>query len=101
MQLTQQPIPKSSRTLLGFQHALRPLNPTASMAAISAAISSARAAAGQAVHIKIHPRPRTITESREILRVLQSYGEVTMFKNLKVQPNGRQITLQSKGTCLK
>lgn len=63
------------------------------MSATSAAISSARAAAGRAVHIKIHPRPRNITESREILRVLQSYGEVTMFKNLKVQPNGRQITL--------
>lgn len=54
------------------------------MAAISAAIFNARAVAGRAVHIKIHPRPRNITESREILRVLQSYGEVMMFKNLKV-----------------
>ncbi|MCJ1245899.1 hypothetical protein MMC30_003103 [Trapelia coarctata] len=56
------------------------------MAAISAAISNARAVAGRAVHIKIHPRPRNITESREILRVLQQYGEVMVFKNLKYEP---------------
>ena len=55
------------------------------MAALSnAALARARAVVGCAVHIKIYPRPRSITESREILRVLERYGEVVMFKNLKV-----------------
>ena len=40
--------------------------------------------AGRAVHVKIHPRPRNLSESREILRVLQQYGEVAMYKHLKV-----------------
>lgn len=40
---------------------------------------------GQSVHIKIHPRPSNLTESREVLRVLQRYGEVTMYKHLKVK----------------
>ena len=40
--------------------------------------------AGRAVHIKIYPRPRNLSESREILRVLQQYGEVAMYKHLKV-----------------
>ena len=40
--------------------------------------------AGRAVHVKIQPRPRNLSESREILRVLQQYGEVAMYKHLKV-----------------
>ena len=40
---------------------------------------------GRAVHIKIHPRPRNLNESREVLRVLQHYGEVVMYKHLKVR----------------
>jgi hypothetical protein len=54
------------------------------MTSLPAAIASARAVGGRAVHIKIHPRPRTITESREVLRVLERYGEVLMYKSLKV-----------------
>ncbi|MCJ1454132.1 hypothetical protein MMC28_004482 [Mycoblastus sanguinarius] len=42
--------------------------------------------AGRAVHVKIHPRPRNIAESREVLRVLQQYGEVIMYKHLKHEP---------------
>ena len=41
--------------------------------------------AGRAVHIRIQPRPRNLSESREILRVLQQYGEVAMYKHLKVR----------------
>lgn len=41
---------------------------------------------GNTVHIKIHPRPRNLAESREVLRVLQQYGEVVMYKHLKVSP---------------
>lgn len=40
--------------------------------------------AGRAVHVKIHPRPRNLGESREVLRVLQQYGNVIMYKHLKV-----------------
>ncbi|KAI9705948.1 MAG: hypothetical protein M1836_005354 [Candelina mexicana] len=39
--------------------------------------------AGRAVHIKVHPRPRNLDESREVLRVLEKYGKVVMFKNLR------------------
>lgn len=41
--------------------------------------------AGRAVHIKIHPQPRNLAESTEVLRVLQQYGEVFMYKHLKVR----------------
>ena len=40
--------------------------------------------ADRAVHVKIHPRPRNLAESREVLRILQQYGEVVMYKHLKV-----------------
>lgn len=46
--------------------------------------SSLRGLTAQAVHVKIHPRPRNLAESREILRVLQQYGEVVVYKHLKV-----------------
>ncbi len=48
--------------------------------------SSISARISSAVHIKIHPRPRNLAESREVLRVLQRYGEVVMFKRLKYEP---------------
>ncbi|MCJ1350230.1 MAG: hypothetical protein MMC33_000211 [Icmadophila ericetorum] len=47
---------------------------------------SARSVVGRAVHIQVYPRPRNIAESREILRVLEGYGEVVMYKNLKYEP---------------
>lgn len=40
--------------------------------------------ASGAVHIRVYPRPRNLAESREILRVLEGYGEVVMYKHLKV-----------------
>lgn len=40
---------------------------------------------GRSVHVKIHPQPRNLAESREVLRVLQQYGEVVVYKNLKVR----------------
>ena len=39
----------------------------------------------QAVHVKMYPRPSNLAESREVLRVLQQYGEVAMYKHLKVK----------------
>ncbi|KAI9872220.1 MAG: hypothetical protein M1830_001899 [Pleopsidium flavum] len=52
-------------------------------AAGSAAVS--RQLAGRAVHIKIHPRPRNLYESRQILRILERFGEVVMYKNLRYE----------------
>jgi len=43
-----------------------------------------RSFAANAVHIKIFPRPSNIAESRELLRVLQTFGEVVHFRWLKV-----------------
>ena len=36
------------------------------------------------VHIRVYPRPRNLAESRGILRVLEKYGEVVVYKHLKV-----------------
>lgn len=48
------------------------------------ASAAADGLAGNAVHIRVYPRPRNLAESREILRVLEGYGEVVMYKHLKV-----------------
>ncbi|KAJ8062571.1 hypothetical protein OCU04_009096 [Sclerotinia nivalis] len=38
------------------------------------------------VHVKIFPSARTFAERREVLRVLERFGEVTMFRSLKHHP---------------
>ncbi|KAH0361657.1 hypothetical protein KCU65_g8557, partial [Aureobasidium melanogenum] len=38
---------------------------------------------GRAVHLRLHPRVETLAESREILRLMQQYGRVEMFRNFK------------------
>ena len=48
------------------------------------ASSATEGLASGAIHIRTFPRPRNLGESREILRVLEKYGEVVMFKHLKV-----------------
>jgi hypothetical protein len=50
-----------------------------------ASAAARRALDAVSVHIKITPAPRNIQESREVLRVLKRFGEVVMFKNLKVR----------------
>lgn len=47
---------------------------------------SLRPRTSHAVHIKIHPRPRNLAESRQILQVLQEYGRVVIYKHLKYEP---------------
>ncbi|KAL8948637.1 MAG: hypothetical protein Q9222_005188 [Ikaeria aurantiellina] len=37
------------------------------------------------VYIKISPRPQNLAESREVLRILQQYGEVVMYRHLKYE----------------
>lgn len=56
---------------------------TAAVIASSTIPAYARTA-GRAVHIKIQPRPLNVGESRQILRTLERYGEVVMYKHLKV-----------------
>ena len=46
--------------------------------------SKARALAARTVHVKIYPTTRTFNERREVLRVLERFGEVTMFRSFKV-----------------
>ncbi|KAL8673796.1 MAG: hypothetical protein Q9168_001808 [Polycauliona sp. 1 TL-2023] len=53
--------------------------------AASTAARSARGWAECAVHVKIFPRPANLAESKEVLRVLQQYGEVVMYRNLKYE----------------
>ena len=50
-------------------------------------LNATRKEAGRAVHIKIHPRPSNLAESRELLRVLQQqYGEIEMYRHEKYNP---------------
>jgi len=50
---------------------------------------------GGAVHIRIVPRPRNLGESREILRILEKFGEIVMFKHLKVSASTSCISTLS------
>ncbi|KUJ17903.1 uncharacterized protein LY89DRAFT_732613 [Mollisia scopiformis] len=45
--------------------------------------SAARALTARTVHLKLYPTPRTFPERREVLRVLERFGEVSMFRSLK------------------
>ncbi|KAH6683229.1 hypothetical protein B0J14DRAFT_529246 [Halenospora varia] len=42
--------------------------------------------ATRSVHIKMYPTAQTFAERREVLRVLEQFGEVTMFRSLKYLP---------------
>jgi len=42
-----------------------------------------RPIANRAVHLRLHPRVETLAESREILRLMQTFGRVEMFRNFK------------------
>jgi hypothetical protein len=52
---------------------------------MNAAAKAAGSIASKALAINIFPAPTNLAESREILRVLQSYGEVTTYKAFKVR----------------
>jgi hypothetical protein len=51
----------------------------------SSARHAARSAAPNAVRLLITPQPANLAESREILRIVQRFGEVVTYKNLKVR----------------
>ena len=41
----------------------------------------------RSVHVRIVPRPANLSESREIFRVLQRFGEINTYKHLRVGPS--------------
>lgn len=48
-------------------------------------MSVRRALAPRSVHLRIVPRPANLSESREIFRVLQQFGEVSTYKYLRYE----------------
>lgn len=52
--------------------------------AMAVAAYTSRRFATNAVHITIVPSPTGLVESREIMRVLQGFGELITYKSLKV-----------------
>ena len=47
------------------------------------------------VYIKMHPRPRSMTESREVLRALEQFGPVASYWHLKVRTTSIPISANS------
>jgi hypothetical protein len=77
-------------------------------APLRSAASKATGLTAKTVHIKIHPTTRTISERRQVLRILSKFGDVEFFKSLKVSlsfrvgfrspPRGRaHLLLQTHG----
>ncbi|KAH7351239.1 hypothetical protein BKA65DRAFT_254756 [Rhexocercosporidium sp. MPI-PUGE-AT-0058] len=55
---------------------------------MSASITSAaRSLSPRTLHLKVYPTPRTFAEQREVLRVIERFGEVSVFKSLKYDPH--------------
>ena len=50
----------------------------------TSAMSVRRALAQRSVHLRINPRPANLSESREIFRVLQRFGEINTYNYLRV-----------------
>ncbi|EDU47744.1 hypothetical protein PtrSN002B_003514 [Pyrenophora tritici-repentis] len=48
-------------------------------------MSVRRALAPRSIHLRIVPRPANLSESREIFRVLQRFGEISTFKYLRYE----------------
>lgn len=59
-------------------------------------MSVRRAAAhlpSRSVHLRIVPRPANLSESREIFRVLQRFGEINTYKHLRVRRHAAAAAL--------
>ncbi|KAH7399843.1 hypothetical protein BKA64DRAFT_466433 [Cadophora sp. MPI-SDFR-AT-0126] len=48
---------------------------------------AARSLGLRTVHLKVLPTPRTFAEQSEVLRVIERFGEVSVFKSLKYDPH--------------
>lgn len=55
--------------------------------------------AKKSVHLSIKPRPANLSESREVLKVVESFGEVVFFKNLRVSGNRAPLLNVSRLLC--
>ncbi|KAF2100882.1 hypothetical protein NA57DRAFT_54955 [Rhizodiscina lignyota] len=60
----------------------------------SARAALAKSVVAKATHVRIYPPPADLGESREILKVLQRYGEVVTYKNLKLQDANTRLATQ-------
>jgi hypothetical protein len=49
-----------------------------------ATLPSAAALAARSVHIKVYPTAHSLPERRQVLRVLERFGGVEMFRSLRV-----------------
>jgi len=47
-------------------------------------MATKRTLAARSIHVRIMPRPANLSESREILRVLRRFGDISIFKYMKV-----------------
>lgn len=69
------------------------------MAAYLAPNGLSRTITGRAVHLRILPRIENIAQSREILRLMQRFGEVEMYRNLRydllTMPNAALVVFKS------
>ncbi|CAN9380383.1 unnamed protein product [Alternaria alternata] len=48
-------------------------------------MSARRALALRSIHLRIVPRPANLSESREIFRVLQGFGEISTYQSLRYE----------------
>ncbi|KAI9055519.1 hypothetical protein LZ554_000467 [Drepanopeziza brunnea f. sp. 'monogermtubi'] len=57
-----------------------------SISSTKMASSAMRTLASRTLHLKVYPTPETFAERREVLRVIERFGEVAMFKSHKYDP---------------
>lgn len=53
---------------------------------MEASLSTAQRLGLRSVHIKMYPTAKSFQERREVLRVLERFGEVNVFRSLRVSP---------------
>lgn len=69
---------------LGLHPANSPSHSLSPPSQTNTAMSIRRAVAPRSVHVRFRPKPLNLSESREIFRVLQRFGEISSFYYLKV-----------------
>ncbi|KAF2006576.1 hypothetical protein P154DRAFT_455345, partial [Amniculicola lignicola CBS 123094] len=52
---------------------------------MSTARSFSQLLASRCIHLRIQPRPANLSESREVLRVLKRFGEISTYKSLRYE----------------
>ncbi|KAH0541719.1 hypothetical protein FGG08_003811 [Glutinoglossum americanum] len=54
-------------------------------------MAAGRTLAGRAVYVRVHPRTRNLEEGRQVLRELETFGPVEMFRSLKYDPSSASL----------